>query len=530
MDVFPACVVSSKLEVVMKISTLIKRGLGIAKTGKALYDLRSGDEEQKKRAKHYLMILLGEGRGLPAKVGQLMTMDGEDHELRETLNASIPPMPFDQVKSILRETYKEPYDAVFHSLEKKGISASLGQVHFGKLKDGREVAVKIQYPEIADAVETELKLFGFLPKVGPVARWGFNLGGYRDVFWDKFSEELDYQREIGYQQRYRQLAAPLRDVVVPQVISEWCRPTVLVQLREEGKTLDTVEKMPQTQRQAAGRALLRHYLYMIFHHGFVHSDPHPGNFAFRFPREGGAVLIIYDFGSVLEIPKKVRLALLRTILALRQREALDPAACLAGLGFDIDKLQDLRPTLPALLQVLFDPFTTDAPYDVKDWRMGERFDGIVGDLKWWFRSAAPPALIYLMRTLHGLVSMLGRLEARLPWSFIMDGLCGDAYPEARILRLPDVPAAAGSAPGFDRMARVMKVHVKKPGGTEVRLTMPARVADDLDGVIDPPVKESIARQGLDLAGMQERVRKSGFVAQTIFELEDSERKVRVWLE
>ncbi|MFQ5715812.1 MAG: hypothetical protein ACE5GQ_01785, partial [Nitrospinales bacterium] len=65
---------------------------------------------------------------------------------------------------------------------------------------------------------------------------------------------------------------------------------------------------------------------------------------------------------------------------------------------------------------------------------------------------------------------------------------------------------------------------------EVRLTMPARVADDLEGIIDPPVKESIVKQGLDLAGMQERVRKSGFVAQTIFELEDPERKVRVWLE
>lgn len=513
-----------------KIKNLFKRGIRLMKVGKAMRDMRSGDDEQKERAKHYLMFLLGEGRGLPAKVGQLMTMDSADLELRETLNESIIPMPFDEVKGLLQEVYQAPYDTIFRSLDKKGRPASLGQVHFGKLKDGRQVAVKVQYPEIAEAVEAELKLLGFLPKVGPVARWGFNLEGYRDVFWEKFSEELDYDREIQYQQRYRQLTAPLHDVIVPEVISEHCRPTVLVQAREDGISFDEAEKLPQSKRQAMGRALLRHYLHMIFRHGFVHSDPHPGNFAFRLLNDDKVALIIYDFGSVLEIPDNVRLALLRTILALQDHEPLDPVACLAGMGFDVGKLQDLRPTLPALLSVLFDPFTTDAPYDVEDWRMSERFDGIVGELKWWFRAAAPPVLIYLMRTLHGLTSMLSRLDAKLPWRYILHTLCSDIYPSAKALQLPDVPPATGLAPGFNKVAKYLKVDVKKANGNKVWLTMPARVADDLEGIIDPPVKETIIRQNLDLAVMQERVRKSGFIPQTIFEVQDSERHVRVWLE
>jgi len=350
------------------------------------------------------------------------------------------------------------------------------------------------------------------------------------VFWNKFSEELDYGREVRNQQRYRQLAAPLDDVVVPEVVTELCRPTVLAQSREDGQSLDRCEKMSTARRRAAGRVLLRHYLYMIFHCGFVHSDPHPGNFAFRCLGEDRVELIVYDYGSILEIPDAMRLALLRTILALREHEDLDPAACLAGLGFDVEKLQDLRPTLPALLQVLFDPFITDAPYDVNDWRISERFDNIVGELKWCFRSAAPPVLIFLMRTLQGLVAMIHRLNVKLPWGFLIDRSCGDIYPQAREHRLPAVAPASGPAPGFGNIARYLKIDVKKANGNKVWLTMPARVADDLEGIIDPPVKQSIARQGIDLQEIQDRVCRSGFVPQTVFEVEDTERRVRVWLE
>lgn len=515
----------------MDFGSLIKRGIGMVKIGLAVRGLRSAAEgEKRQRAQHYLVSLLGDGKGLSAKVGQFMTMDSEDRELREALNAAIEPMPFNQVKDALREAYGAPYDTIFKSLDKKGRPASLGQVHFGKLIDGRDIAVKIRYPDIASAVESELLLMGFLPKVGPVARWGFNLDGYRDVFWRKFSEELDYGLEMRNQQRYRGMIPPLREVLVPEVIAEYSKPNILVQRLEEGISVDEAEKRLPSERQSMGRAVLRHYFHMLFRHGFVHSDPHPGNFAFRIDREGQATLIIYDFGSVLEIPESMRLALIRIILALRNREAIDPAACLASLGFDIEKLHDIRFILPALLQILFDPFTTDAPFDVKDWRMSERFEGVVGELKWWFRSAAPPLLIFLMRTLHGLSAMLKRLDAKLPWRFHMDNLCYDLYPAAKNLLLPEVSQAGVKSMPFNGIAQLMKVHVKKPGGTEVRLTMPARVADDLDGVIDDPVKEAIKRQNLNLAEMQDRVRKSGFVPQVIFEVDDPERKVRVWLE
>jgi predicted unusual protein kinase regulating ubiquinone biosynthesis (AarF/ABC1/UbiB family) len=512
----------------MKFGAIFKRGANLLKLGVAARKLRkSTTEDQHHWAQNYLFELLGQSRGLPTKIGQFITMDSDDQTLRETLNNSLEPMPFEEVVELIEKAYGKPWDTVFKKLEKSCKPASLGQVHFGKLKDGTEVAVKVQYPDIASTVEAEMDLMGWLPKVGPVAKWGFKMDGYRDAFWHNFSEELDYRIEAKHQENYCQKIPPLERIVVPEVISDLTQPTVLVQKREEGFSLDKAETMMPAQKQAMGRLLLQHYLHMLFRHGFVHADPQPANFSFRQYKKDYFQLIIYDFGSVLEIPDDVRLALLRIILALRDRENLDPVTCLSALGFDPEKLKDLRPTLPALMSVLFEPFLVEAPYDVKDWRMSERFDQIVGEMKWWFRSAAPPKLIFLMRTLHGLTSMLRRLDVPLPWQFIMDKMLSDIYPQARALTLPEVDS---KGPAFDSIARYLKVHVVKPNGNKVSLTMPGRCADDIESIMDEPVKESIQRQNIDLQSIQDKARKSGFVPQVLFELHDEERDMKVWLE
>lgn len=510
----------------MNLGALFKRGANLLKIGLAARDIKkSTSEEQHQRAKQYLVELLGKSRGLPAKIGQFMSM--EDQILRDSLTDSMVPMPYHEVTEILNKAYGDI--SVFKKLGKDAKAASLGQVHFGTLQDDTEVAVKVQYAEIASAVESELDIMGWLPKVGPVAKWGFKMEGYRDAFWENFSEELDYGIEIKHQIRYRKLIPPLKRILIPEVFEDLCRPNILVQKKEEGFGLDKAETMMPAQKQAMGRLLLEHYFHMLFRHGFVHADPQPANLAFRQLKKDYFVLILYDFGSVLEIPNEMRLALLRIILALRDHENLDPVACLTALGFDSEKLEDLRPTLPALLSVLFEPFLVEAPYHVKDWRMSERFDQIVGDLKWWFRSAAPPKLIFLMRTLHGMTTMLNRLDVALPWQFLLDKHLSDVYPEARALELPEIKSSQ-AIHSFSAMASYLKVHVVKSNGNKVSLTMPGRCADDLEGVIDESVRESIDKQNIDLKSIQEKARKSGFIPQNLFELHDEERDMKVWLE
>ena len=514
----------------MKLGTFFKRGANLLKLGLAARKIRrSTTKNQRQWAQNYLVELLGQSRGLPTKIGQFMSMDSDEQSLRESLNNSLEPMPFKEVLALIEKAYGKPWDSIFEKLETSCKTASLGQVHFGKLKDGTEVAVKFQYPDIAGTVKAEMDFMGWLPKLGPVAKWGFKMDGYRDAFWHNFGEELDYKVEAEHQKNYRQKIPPLKRIIVPEIFSDLIQSTILVQKKEDGFGLDQAETMMPAQKQAMGRLLLQHFIHMLFRHGFVHADPQPANFAFRQYQKDYFILVIYDYGSVLEIPDDVRLTLLRIILALRYRENLEPVTCLSVLGFDLEKLKDLHQTLPALMSVLFEPFLMESPYNVKDWRVSERFDQIVGEMKWWFRSAAPPKLIFLMRTVYGLTTMLKRLDVPLPWQSIMDQIVSDLYPEARTLSLPEI-ASKLQGPTFDSIARYMKVHVVKSNGNKISLTMPGRCANDIEGAMNDSVKEYIHRKKIDLVAIQDKVRKSGFVPQVLFEFHGEEHEMKVWLE
>ena len=451
----------------------------------------------------------------------------KDHILRELLFESIVPIPFQKVTKILECAYGQ--SQIFKELDKLGESVFLGQMHFGKLNNGTEVAVKIQWPNIASAVKHELGIMGWLPKTGPVSKWDFEVDSYRELFWQKIRAELGNRIEIGYQMQYRKMISPLGRIIVPGVIEDLCRPNILVQKREKGFGLDKAETMIPAQKQAMGHLLLEHFFHMLFRHGFVHADLQPLNLSFRQYKKDYFVLIIYNSGSVLKIPYEMRLALLRIILALRNHENIDPVSCLSVLGFDLDQLEELRSTLPALLSILFEPFLMEAPYEVRGWRVSERYDHIIGEKKWRFFSAAPPELIFLMRTLNGMVTTLNRLNVALPWQLLLDKHLSDIYPAARELKLPKV-IRTRSTHTFNGMARYLKVHIFKINGNKVSLTLPARYADDLNGVLDESVKESIKKQKIDLNNIQKKVLKSEFLPQMLFSLSDQEHDIKVLLE
>jgi len=449
-----------------------------------------------------------------------------DYILRKLSLDAIVPIPFQEVTKILECAYGQ--SQIFKELDKFGETVSLGQVHFGKLNDGTEVAVKIQYPEIVSKVKPTLDIMEWFPKAHSNAKWDFKIYDYRDVFLKKFSEEFDNRIEIKHQMQYRKMISPLGRIIIPEVIEDLCRPNILVQKREEGFGLDKAETMIPAQKIAMGHLLLEHFFHMLFRHGFVHADLQPLNLSFRQYKKDYFVLILCNFGSVLKIPYAMRLALLRIILALRNYEDIDPVSCLSVLGFDLEQLEELRPTLPALLSILFEPFLMEAPYEVRGWRVSERYDHIIGEKKWRFFSAAPPELIFLMRTLNGMVTTLNRLNVALPWQLLLDKHLSDIYPAARELKLPKV-IRTRSTHTFNGMARYLKVHIFKTNGNKVSLTLPARYADDLNEVIDESVKESIKKQRIDLNNIQKKALKSGLLPQMLFSLSDQEHDIKVLL-
>ena len=103
---------------------------------------------------------------------------------------------------VIAEQWNCDPETVFSEIEPHGRAASLGQVHRATLRDGRTVAIKVQYPGIRQAVEADLKMLGWLSKPVGDLRRGFDLTDYRGAIRDSLDEELDYVREAEHQRRY----------------------------------------------------------------------------------------------------------------------------------------------------------------------------------------------------------------------------------------------------------------------------------------------------------------------------------------
>jgi predicted unusual protein kinase regulating ubiquinone biosynthesis (AarF/ABC1/UbiB family) len=211
----------------------IRRGVKLAKAANlARRASRATTEQERRAARAALCRLLGEARGMPMKIGQLFASEDDDDPMRPLL-LGVDPMDFEGIQEVVEGELEGPLRATFSEFSEKARAASLGQVHEARLLDGREVAVKVQYPGIVDAVQSELKLLGFLPNGGPGRRWGFDLDAYRQVLADNMTEELDYTREAERQELFAELVQ-VRGLVVPAVHPGLCRTRVLVQQFVDG--------------------------------------------------------------------------------------------------------------------------------------------------------------------------------------------------------------------------------------------------------------------------------------------------------
>ncbi|MGE0623838.1 MAG: ABC1 kinase family protein, partial [Pseudomonadales bacterium] len=248
---------------------------------------------------------LGELKGAAMKVGQMLSvheglLPPEFVTVLRSLQKEAPKVPFETMQAVLRAELPA-FEALFETLEPEAIAAaSIGQVYRGRLRDGRAVAVKVQYPEIDQVVRSDLKnlkkLFGSL--IAMVADVEF------DEIWEELKErlleELDYRREAANMLRMQALHAGVPEVVVPGVVWEASTTRVLTMDYVPGIPPDdaTSGRYPPSLRNLWGRRLLEFVIRGLLDHRFLHADPNFGNYAFL---EDGR-LIVYDHGCMKEIP------------------------------------------------------------------------------------------------------------------------------------------------------------------------------------------------------------------------------------
>ena len=519
----------------MATSSVFDRGVRAAKIGFAVRNLRKADApEVREQARRALAAQFADSRGVTMKFGQLMAA-GEGGEAFQDLVGSIEPLPLAEMLPVLETELGKPADQVFAELHESEHAASLGQVHRGTLHDGREVAVKIQYPFIAGAIDAEMRLFGLMPGVGPVRKWGFDLEGYKCALKENMARELDYRNEAERQRRFRD-AVRVPGLVVPEVLVEHTTARVLTQAWESGVPLARAASWPVAARADIGRTLLATLLSSMIEFGEVHGDPHAGNYAFRKRPDGSPEVVLMDFGCTVPVARSERMALLRTIIAVREGEDLNALDAFGAMGFDAEKLALISGALGTLAHILFAPFKEQQKFFVQHWDLKARFESLLGENRWWFRASGPPAHILLLRSFFGLAQQLHELRAGVQWWQVLNSALSPALvAEARAMTIPavapEVAAQARQIISSVRLARYLRVKVTRGNDNVVDLSMPAEAVLRLEELIPEETLTYLrTSDDWDLPAIMADIQAKGVSPREIMAFEKGPKRYRIWLQ
>ncbi|NUQ97659.1 MAG: AarF/ABC1/UbiB kinase family protein [Streptomyces sp.] len=267
--------------------------------------------ELQQRTADQLFKVLGELKGGAMKFGQALSVfesalpeevAGPYRAALTKLQEAAPPMPTSTVHRVLGEQLGEDWPDLFLEFEDKpAAAASIGQVHRGVWHDGREVAVKVQYPGAGEALLSDLnQLSRFARLLGPLIP-GMDIKPLIAELRDRVSEELDYGLEAQAQQAHAEEFTDDPDVVVPGVVHQ-CDQVLITEWIDGIPLSEIISGGTREQRDRAGQLLARFLFSGPARTGLLHADPHPGNFRLLPGGEDDWRLGVLDFGTVDRLP------------------------------------------------------------------------------------------------------------------------------------------------------------------------------------------------------------------------------------
>jgi ubiquinone biosynthesis protein len=325
------------------------------------------------------------------------------------------PRPFAVARAVLDEAFEGAVAERFAAIEPEPIAAaSFGQVHRAWLRDGRMVAVKVQYPGLARRVAADLFLTRVAMRLIRIAMRGFPFNDLASELERASRAELDYLQEAISADRLRPLLAD-HGIDAPRVVWEHTRSRVLVMQFAEGTTLARLDlaALPYERRIAMAERIVDAYLAMLLDAGFYHADPHAGNFIVG--ADGRLWLI--DFGMTAAVSRR-EVELYRRFMLHVQRQDIDGMIdVMLRLGFIMPEAE--REDLRRLAEELYENLQDAPPQALKGstrqsdigWRINEMLRRAEG-------------LVFPQHTV-----MLSRATGML------EGLCGELVPEVSFLNL-----------------------------------------------------------------------------------------------
>ncbi len=301
---------------------------------------RAAAERRQVEAAEQIFEVLGQMKGAAMKVGQVASVldtGAFPPEFQERVQAklaelrdSAPRVEFERMRKVVEKDLERPLEDVFAEFGEEAVAAaSIGQVYRARLRSGRDVAVKVQYPGVDDAVRADLQNIGLIMRVAKRIAPGMDAKAMTAEIKQRLGDELDYEHEAQSQRAFARAWRGHPFIVVPDVHTELSREHVLVTDWVEGASFDEVVAGDSAGRDRFGEIVFRFFFNSLYRNRHFSGDPHPGNYSLL---PDGRVAFL-DFGMVKRVERADVAAEVEAMRLAIDGDAAGLQAKLGAIGF-----------------------------------------------------------------------------------------------------------------------------------------------------------------------------------------------------
>ena len=363
---------------------------------------------------------LAQMRGAAMKLGQILSMDTGDLLPRELadilarLRSDAQAMPPEQLQTAMTQAYGEDWESLFYGFDPQPMAAaSIGQVHRTVSPDGRDIVLKVQYPGVADSIDSDvdniaavLRLSGLLPE-------GVDITPLLVDAKVQLKDEANYLKEAEFLQAFGDVLADDDRFVVPEVLHELTHRNVLAMTYVAGSPIETIASVPQAERDRVMTALVELMLTELFELRMVQTDPNFANYQYR---KSTGEIVLLDFGATRHFKARFvsNYRKLAAAAVAGDRDKMVEAAEKVGYSMG-DEDSEYRELVLELFLLALEPLRFDEDYDFARSDMPARMSELgqsVTDYKDFWR-APPTDAVYFHRKLGGMFMLASRLGARV---------------------------------------------------------------------------------------------------------------------